>query len=131
MLSRPSRAILRNIPSSSQATLLPTAGIQKRFRSTGSSDKAKTFTTSVSQSTVSPAFVEYSARGGKGITPEAKQRVQEHVRRIQSSASASAPAAAVRAQPAPHFQAPPNQNTPDSPLAAPQNANIRDGYDHS
>lgn len=57
---------------------------------------------------------------------------QVRYRALNNSAK-SAGAAAVRPQPAPTFQAPPNQNTPESPYAynEAENPNIRDGLDHS
>lgn len=134
MLGRPSRSLARALPArpSASSALLSTAVVQKRFRSTDrkSSEKAKLHTSSSTQQ-LPPAFVEYSPHRGKGMTVEGKQRVREHVRRIQSSASTNSPAAAVRPAPAAHFQQPPNQNTAASPYAAEANPNIRDGYDHS
>jgi len=122
---------MRNIPaSSSQAALLPTVG--RRFASSNASNKTKAaLHTSSVNSVPSPAFVEYGAARGKGMTPEAKARVREHVRRIQSSAVSSNPAAAVRPNPAPSFQTPPPQTAPAASLNAQGNPNIKDGYDHS
>jgi acetolactate synthase-1/2/3 large subunit len=130
MMSRPSRAIMRTMPTSSQAALLPTLG--RRFASSKSKASAKLHTSSAN-AVPSPAFVEYGAPRGRGMTPEAKQRVREHVRRIQSSAVTSEPAAAVRPpNPTPSFQtAPPAQKAADSRLAAQGNPAIKDGYDHS
>lgn len=123
MISRPSRALLRNLP----ATRSVVAGQQVRHRSNNasSSQASSQLHTSATAAKAKP-FVEYA-----GQSPEAKARVYEQVRRLQSSAAAHG-AAAVRPAPAPHFQAPPNQNTPDSPLA-PKNSdpNVKDGFDHT
>jgi hypothetical protein len=65
------------------------------------------------------------------MTPEAKQRVRETVRRIQSSALQSAPAAATRTAPASaHAHGTPKEAA-GSPLATEGNSAIKDGYDHS
>ena len=66
------------------------------------------------------------------MTLEARARVQQHVRKLQSSAGGSA-AHALRPEPAPHFQTPaqPLPTTApgaDNPL---DDSQIRDGLDHS
>ncbi|ORX36730.1 acetolactate synthase [Kockovaella imperatae] len=68
-----------------------------------------------------------TAQADRGITLEAKARVQKHVRQLQSSSGSSA-SAAVRPQAAPHFQTPLPSPAPrsDNPLE-----NVRDGMDHS
>lgn len=124
MISRPSRAILRNIP----ATRSAIAAQQVRYRSSNASSSKsgqQQLSTSATTAKAKP-FVEYA-----GQSPEAKARVYDQVRRLQSSATANG-AAAVRPAPAPHFQAPPNQNTPDSPFAAHKgDPNVKDGFDHT
>lgn len=65
---------------------------------------------------------------------EAKARVREHVRKIQSSAKSGA-AAAVRPEPASTFQAPPQnlpRNSPsfENPIDA-EAAHTRNGLDYS
>lgn len=118
----PSRAIIRAVPSTSRAAL---AGQVRYLSSNASSNAAGHLHTSAKAEKAKP-FIEY-----QGQHVDAKNRVREHVRRIQSSAPGQG-AAAVRESPAPHFQAPPNQNTPSSPFAPKtDDPNIRDGLDHS
>ncbi|KLT39302.1 acetolactate synthase [Cutaneotrichosporon oleaginosum] len=124
MISRPSSAILRNIPATRSAIVAQ----QVRYRSSNASSSKsgqQKLSTSATTAKAKP-FVEYA-----GQSPEAKARVHEQVRRLQSSATSTG-AAAVRPAPAPHFQAPPNQNTPDSPFAPHKgDPNVKDGYDHT
>lgn len=127
MIHRPSRALLRNLPATRSAVV----GQQVRYRSNNASSSSSTKAASQLHTSATTAkakpFIEYP-----GQISEAKARVHEQVRRLQSSALSNGPAAAVRPAPAPHFQAPPNQNTPDSPLA-PKNSdpNVKDGFDHT
>ena len=71
-------------------------------------------------------------KGDRGISLEAKARVQQHVRSLQSSSGSNA-SAAVRPQPSPHFQPSPQP----LPSSAPRSDNrldgqgIQDGMDHS
>jgi acetolactate synthase-1/2/3 large subunit len=67
------------------------------------------------------------------MTLEAKARVREHVRRINSSASNSA-APVVRPNPAPQFQVPPSAQPPEhanyeNPLEG--DSQVKNGLDYS
>lgn len=112
MLTRPAR-ILRGIPSTR-----PASAAQARYRAAASLH--------TSASTSAPR-----KGGSEGITLEAKDRVREHVRRIQSSATAPAQPA-VRPAPASHFQAaPPAQALPKESPIYDGDAKVKDGMDYS
>ncbi|KAL7421704.1 Acetolactate synthase, mitochondrial [Cryptotrichosporon argae] len=136
MLSRPSRSLLRAAPAA-PSTSRPAALLQRRHRSTeratpssSSSSRAQAVHTSSVQSAPRQPDVSYAAE--RGITLEAKGRVREHIRRLQSSAHQGA-AVAARPAPAQHFQTPPPQpaDLPGAPIAHDANPSIRNGYDHS
>ncbi|WOO77077.1 Acetolactate synthase, mitochondrial [Vanrija pseudolonga] len=138
MLSRPAARLLRAQPSARVPALtryISTPSSSSSSSSAATKKAGKPLHTSSSQhvAATNPANVEYAGiKGRNTMTPEAKERIRDHARRIQSSAVASDPAAAVRPAPAPHFQAPPHQNTAESPYAvSEEDPNIRDGYDHS
>jgi len=109
MLTRPAR-ILRGIPST--RTLTPA---QTRYRSTVAS----------LHTTAAPSAPR-SDRRDAGISLEAKDRI----RRIQSSATSPAQAAA-RPVPSPHFQAPPQALPESSPIYEVGDSKVKDGMDYS
>jgi acetolactate synthase-1/2/3 large subunit len=111
MLTRPAR-ILRGIPSTRAAT-----PAQPRYRSTA----ASLHTTSASSAPRSNPSTRDT-----GISLEAKDRV----RRIQSSATSSAQAAA-RPAPASHFQAAPQALPKSSPIYEVGDSKVKDGMDYS
>lgn len=115
MLTRPAR-LLRGIPSKPHFT-------QARQRSTAASIHTST-------TVAAPRSQNDSIVREKGISLEAKDRVREHVRRIQSSASTSA-APALRPAPAQHFQTPPPSQKlpPASPVY--ENEKVKNGLDYS
>ncbi|RXK35395.1 acetolactate synthase, mitochondrial [Tremella mesenterica] len=102
--------LLRNISSR------PSTSLPSRYRSTTASTSRKP---------------QPSVAGEKGITVEGKARVQEHIRRIQSSAPKAA-ALAVRPEPAQHFQTSPTTFPSQTPAYDdPLNSKIKDGLDYS
>jgi acetolactate synthase-1/2/3 large subunit len=110
MLTRPAR-LLRGIPAKPHFT-------QARQRSTVASLHTSA-ATSAPRST------------NEGISLDAKERVRDHVRRIQSSATTSA-APALRPAPAQHFQTPPadaSKLPPSSPIY--ENDKVKNGLDYS
>ena len=106
MLPRPAR-ILRAVPS--------TAQVAQRGKSTSTSASARIIQ-------------------DRGMTLDARARVQQHVRKLQSSAITGA-SPAVRPSPAQHFQPPPSSlpsTAPgsDNPLDA-SSSKVKDGLDYS
>ena len=127
---------LRSIPSasaaasSSRVTLTPSC-TQVRQKSSTSSAPSSSARSGVHTSSAQNA--PHPASRERGITLEAKARVREHVRRIQSSARTDA-APAVRPNPAPQFQVPATSQPPshpnfENPLKV--DSQVRNGLDHS
>lgn len=123
MLTRPAR-ILRGIPSTRPASAAAVQA-QARYRSTTATASLHTSTT-----TSAPRSSSSSVDRERGITLEAKDRVKEHVRRIQSSATSPAQLAA-RPAPAPHFQTPPQALPKESPIYDVGDSKVKDGMDYS
>lgn len=127
-------AIVRHsIPSSSSSAARSSAAVvQKRYRSTTSSSSS-----SRPISTTSPSYahipVDPKVLRDTGLELDAKARIKEHSRRLQTSATAQA-APAVRPEPAQHFQPspatlPPQTKGAEHPLQG--DAQVRNGLDYS
>lgn len=119
MLPRPAR-LLRSIPSASSPSLLVR-------RSKPAAQRTAFHSSASQQGPTTPTGIRE-----KGISIDAKARVQQHVRKLQSSATSGA-APAVRPAPAQHFQLPQNplpSSAPgtDNPL---DGSKVKDGMDYS
>lgn len=111
-------------------TMIPRpARILRAIPSISSSSSASARNAARPLSTSSPAAQPTRERG---ITLDAKSRVQQHIRNIQSSSKAAA-SPAVRPAPAQHFQPPP-QSLPSSAVGSDNpldRSKVRDGLDYS
>ncbi|CAD6573666.1 MAG: Acetolactate synthase, mitochondrial [Tremellales sp. Tagirdzhanova-0007] len=130
MLSRTSRHCARRVPSVS--SLAPTVVAQRRHGSTDRSTGTRLHVHTSSVREAPSPLIDHSAIREKGMSLEAKARVREHIRKIQSSATNGA-APAVRPEAAQHFQMPPSalpNRSPsmDNPL---ESAHVKNGLDYS
>ncbi|WVR06975.1 acetolactate synthase, mitochondrial [Kwoniella sp. DSM 27419] len=128
MLSRQSR-LLRTVPPVSSRLVSSTVLSQKRHRST---DRAASPTASTSTSALHTSSTQQAPQlpaQPRGISQEAKERVNAHYRNIQTSSSTGA-APAVRPAPAQHFQVP-SQTIPRNTPTFENDSQIKNGLDYS